>query len=1060
MSFVVYKSSAGSGKTYTLVKEYLCIVLASPASFRNILAITFTNKAANEMRERIITSLTEISDALNHRDAASVKYMLPEIITATGLDKEKLISNASMALGDILHHYSDFSVCTIDSFIHRVIRTFSFDLRLPLNFEVEIDETSMKTMAVDMLMSLTGIDDNITKVLSEYAANRIEDEKNWDMERDLVKFAGRLLKDDIVPFLPGLRKMNTEDILAAGKKIRESIRTFEAGLKRQASAVMDLWEENGLECDDFYQKANGIWGYVNRFLMNDFSKPDLNSYALKGVNEGVWYPGGLDAGKKAVIDAIAPEMQEKIGRLRDYVDQHYSGYILYGLLMRALYPLAVLREIEDIFGQIRENEGIIHISDFDKRIATLVENEPLPFIYERLGERYSHFLIDEFQDTSVLEWQNLLPLIENSLASAKFNMVVGDPKQAIYRFKGGEVEQLVHLPAIYKKPSNPVMHEREGLLKRNFDPRNLECNYRSMEGIIRFNNDFYTVVSEKLSEEYGRVYHDCRQKIPAAKPGGEVRLIFFDKENKRKAGEGEYLGKCLEIVRQMSAEQQYQLSDIAILCRSNANASTIARFLLLNGVRVVSAESLLLITSPEVNFLLACLDHIADAGNRLAQTAMIAYLQPGKANNDFHHSLTAHLPVHSAGSETPAGEKLHESLYHLQIPLNRQSLKALGLYERTEALIRLFSLNAAPDPYILAFMDVVYNYEKNKRYDQESFTSFWRENGHKYSIVVPEGLDAVKVMTIHKAKGLEFPLVIYPFANDQVNIARDQQWTMIDIQNLPQIKTALLPMVEKLQQTGLAELYRSEKEKSELDLLNILYVATTRPTERLFLLCDKPSANPKSLSLPSLFKYYLENKQLWNEEQNEYVFGEAGPASGKGKGGDNVLTPLEFVSSDWRNNIVVSGRGEAYREVKDEKEPVKWGNIIHKILSEITLAGELKPLLDSEVLQGTLDAGLANEIFVMLSEVLDDPQIRPFFDGSFKVKNEVSIMQQGGKEYRPDRLMTDGSKAIVIDYKTGKQDEAHRKQLKEYGELLLGAGFEEVEKYLLYIGPGKLLLAV
>jgi ATP-dependent exoDNAse (exonuclease V) beta subunit len=1060
MSFVVYKSSAGSGKTYTLVKEYLCIVLASPASFRNILAITFTNKAANEMRERIIISLTEISSAQDYPDAASVKYMLPEIMTATGLDREKLIDNAAAALGGILHHYSDFSVCTIDSFIHRVIRTFSFDLRLPLNFEVEIDETSMKTMAVDMLMSLTGIDDNITKVLSEYAANRIEDEKNWDMERDLVKFAGRLLKDDIVPYLPGLRKMNTADILTAGKKIRHLIRDFETEVKRQASAIMELWNEKGLERDDFYQKEKGIWGHVNRFLMNDFSKPDLNNYARKGPEEGIWYSGGLDAGKKAVIDSIAAEMHEMTGRLQGYIDQNYSGYILYGLLMRALFPLAVLREIEDIFGQIRENEGIIHISDFDKRIATLVENEPVPFIYERLGERYSHFLIDEFQDTSVLEWQNLLPLIENSLAFDKFNMVVGDPKQAIYRFKGGEVEQLVHLPAIFKKPSNPVMHAREDLLKRSFEPRNLECNYRSREGIIRFNNDFYPVIAQKLSEEYGRVYHDCRQKIPAAKPGGEVRFIFFDKENNRKPDEQVYLGKCLDIVRQMSGEQRYRLSDIAILCRSNASASSIARYLLLNGVRVVSAESLLLIASPEVNFLLACLDYIADAGNRLAQTAMISYLQGGKPHNAFHHSLASHMPDHANSGKISEGGKWNELPYNFQVSFNRQSLKALGLYERTEALIRLFNLNAAPDPYILAFMDVVYNYEKNKRYDQESFTSFWRENGHKYSIVVPEGLDAVRVMTIHKAKGLEFPVVIYPFANDRVNIARDQQWTRIDIKNLPEIKTALLPMVEKLEQTALADFYRLEKEKSELDLMNILYVATTRPTERLFLLCEKPPATSKTLSVPSLLQYYLENKQLWNDEQHEYVFGEAGPASGKGKTGGDVLSPTAFVSSDWRDNMVVSGRGEAYREMKDENEPVKWGNIIHKILSEITLADELKPLLDCEVMQGNLDARLADEICTLLSGILDDPQIRPFFDGSFKVKNEVSIMQIGGKEYRPDRLMTDGSKAIVIDYKTGKQDEAHLKQLKEYGELLLGAGFEQVEKYLLYIGPGKLLLAV
>ncbi|MBE9483330.1 MAG: hypothetical protein IMY74_00700, partial [Bacteroidetes bacterium] len=384
----------------------------------------------------------------------------------------------------------------------------------------------------------------------------------------------------------------------------------------------------------------------------------------------------------------------------------------------------------------------------------------------------------------------------------------------------------------------------------------------------------------------------------------------------------------------------------------------------------------------------------------------------------------------------------------------------MGLYEKLEAVIRAFSLNNSPDPYVIFFLDVAFDFEKNRRYDPEDFTAFWKENSHKYSIVVPEGMDAVNIMTIHKAKGLEFPAVIYPFANSKVDVGRDQKWVQLDDPAFPDFGIALLPMNKSLEKTVLEPIYTEELEKAKLDLLNILYVATTRPTERLFLICDMPSEKSISVNIPSILKAFLEKQERWEDGTFEYVFGEQAPIAREDRAAGNPMHLGMFISGNWKKNIQLSGHAAEYWDMEDEGRNREWGNLVHKVLSGVLTVDDLENVIGNEILQGNISGEKGNKLMGMLIEMLKQPEISPFFDGRYEIKNEAGILKAAGGEYRPDRLMFRDKKAIVLDYKTGKEDAKHIRQLEQYGQLLYDMGYLNVEKYLLYMDKEFTLMKV
>jgi ATP-dependent exoDNAse (exonuclease V) beta subunit len=525
MSFTVYRSSAGSGKTFTLVKEYLKIILQDTDSFRNILAVTFTNKAAAEMKHRVLRYLEELANP----PIPLSEHLLAALINDTGLSETEIRFKAAGALKKILHHYSDFAIGTIDSFSHRIIRAFAHDFGLPVNFEVELDSDKLIETAVDLLLDKVGDDEPLTALLVNFLESKMEDDKSWAIDKTLVNFSRLLLDEESQQHLLKLRALSADDFKTIALFLRKKIRDFGKSVSDEASVARNVIREAGLGHQAFANGRYGISWYFEQIASGRYDKIIPSSKISGMVSKDSWHSNKATSAEKSAIESIRPVLLETYEKLQSLIATSYPAYTLYTLLETSIYPLAVLNSIDRIMQEFKKQNNIIHISEFNSRIASIVLFEPVPFIYERIGEKYHHVLIDEFQDTSALQWQNFVPLIENSLASGYFNLVVGDGKQAIYRWRNGDVEQFTALPALKGSNENPVIRDREEALDRNFQEELLNRNFRSKQEIVSFNNDFFGFIIGFLDESLAKVYAGLTQEADSAKEGGYIRISFIDK---------------------------------------------------------------------------------------------------------------------------------------------------------------------------------------------------------------------------------------------------------------------------------------------------------------------------------------------------------------------------------------------------------------------------------------------------------------------------------------------------------------------------------------------------
>jgi ATP-dependent exoDNAse (exonuclease V) beta subunit len=647
-NFLVYKSSAGSGKTYTLISVYLQIVLREPARFRNILAITFTNKAANEIKNRIVSNLKVLSVDGEENIPTKYYHLVESLKKSTGLGFPELSERSAKVLTLILHNYGDFAVSTIDSFMHRIIRSFSFDLKLSMNFEVEMDTALLQAETVDSLLSEVGKDNYITDILVKFVQERAESDESWQIERDLLKFSDNLFGEDTFDILPRLGEFTAEKLASVNKKLNQFLVFYENSLVSLAKEAMQRIESHGIGAEYFSNGTRGIYSFFRKIAEGDVeSALEPNSCVLKTINDDVWL--SAKAQKKPEGTAIL-EISEELTQIYQKIEKLSANaggkYILYRNIRGNLYPMAVLGELNQRLQAVKKDRNVVSISEFNRIIASIVSNEPVPFIYERTGERFRHYLIDEFQDTSVLQWNNLLPLVENSLSLNGSNMIVGDGKQAIYRFRNGEVEQFVRLPDIDNPTGNPILQQRAQVLAREYAPNRLDSNFRSKCEVIDFNNRFFEYAAKAFLPETGEVYSGVAQLSNPENTGGFVSVEFFQGE--KKEFESYNCERTLELVGELTGSG-YQPGDITVLCRSNKDASAIASYLNANGVKVVSSESLLLVKSPEVNFLINFLTFLTDNENTICRTAVAAYLFQQSENQD------SDLNQHYTEAMNPAG---------------------------------------------------------------------------------------------------------------------------------------------------------------------------------------------------------------------------------------------------------------------------------------------------------------------------------------------------------------------------------------------------------------------
>lgn len=1059
MSFIIYKSSAGSGKTYTLIKEYLIIVLENPGKFRNILAVTFTNKAANEMKTRVIKTLHELADQNRYAKSSSITSLLPELAEKTGISSQLIGKRAIQVLTLILHNYSEFGICTIDSFVHKIVRTFANDLKLPLNFEVELDKDNLITQSIDLLLSRVGHDDKLTKALVRFIDEKMENEESWHIEENLKKFTDTMLKEDSFPFLRKIKKLDAEDIFKVNSKMFSYIRKFEQNVNVLGKQAMDLINSHHLSAKSFYQGVKGIYKYFNDLYTGLYDKMLPNSFVIKTIDEDKWIASKANVSDINILESIKPQLLKIYLEIQKLIKEQHNNYILYRLIRKHIYPIAVLNEIDKIIDEFREVDNIIHISEFNRRIADIVLHEPVPFIYERLGEKYQHFLVDEFQDTSLLQWQNLLPLFENALGHGCFNLVVGDGKQAIYRWRNGDVEQFSKLPYLHKKDNNKITNDREKILVDRHRIEQLNKNYRSKKEIIAFNNSFFETIQLKLPESVRSIYNGVIQEFDNNNTGGSVHIKFFEKELVGAEYEGKTFQFVIEIIKQLENDG-FGLNDITVLCRKNKQASKIARILLLENINVVSSESLLLTSSPEVNFLASCLFYLVNPDDQVVKAEILTYLvMSGRISDQDIDSLLAEFQQKAAGTGQQKENKnvcFFKLLKDKGFDFPSGRLLNYPVYELVEELIRLFELDHKVDPYVLFFLDAVLEFTSKHSAGLMDFLEWWDDTKHKYSIVVPMGLDAVRVMTIHKAKGLEFPVVIYPFADDDIRrLGKESLWIDLNDEYIQELPAALLSIKKAdLENTTFEHIYYDEKNKTFLDLVNLLYVAMTRPINRLYIMCKFPaSKNKGQINIPSLIKYYLEQTGQWNEEQDQYVFGTDTKKDNVVDVSENNVVKLnKLISADWKRRLLISKKSPEIWDLENPEKNKEWGNLVHTVLSGIRYAEDGKDIIEGFYHQGMIDEAESKRLIKVVDHLLEHPDIMILFDKKWNVKNEAEIIMPNGQTYRPDRLLFDNNEVVIVDYKTGKQNNMHQKQINRYEKILSEMGYDVKHKYIIYIG--------
>ena len=1041
--FIICRASAGSGKTYTLVRQYLRLALSASEKqlaqrFTRILAITFTNKAANEMKERIIRELDNISSL------GSSCPMGSDLSDELQLDDATLRRYAFTVRQAILHNYSDFAVCTIDSFMHQIVRTFAHDLGLPLNFDVYIDNQNLIQSAVDELMALVGTEghEELTEMLCEFAENRMSDGKSYMIEGELSELAEELFKERTPEFLQTLQHTDTARFREIQRDMASQNRAYERSVRNLGKEAMEIISAAGLGVEDFYYNTSGAGAFFRKMSDGQTSEPGSRALAyLEGEKLG-----GSKCSRQTqeALAAVKPSLQEVYHRFRQLSDTEGVLYNTRRLLLKNIYSIALMNKLGELVGVYARENDIVHISEFNKRISEVVQNEPAPFIYERLGTRYWNYLIDEFQDTSRMQWQNLVPLVENGVASGHTSLVVGDGKQAIYRFRQGDVGQFVSLPKVDNPLHGRVLeHPGIGVVDR------LDKNYRTSRTIVEFNNQFFEwAVRNRFGDntELHDIYIGSGNQPDLAQEPvheeGYVQIGFWDTDN----GGDLLWAEMLHDINHLLHDLGYNYRDITILSRDNLTLAAISSYLTQQGVPVVSGESFLLTQSRVVMLLRSLLLYLLDEKDRVSAARVLIYLKElGVVKRDF---------------STDFLERHDYDLPHLLglegLTLDCDKLRGLGLYDCCEEALRILHLDGMETAYTATFLNVVSRYTDSHNYNLAEFVDWFDEQKERLSTSTSTDLDAVRLMTIHKAKGLESPIILYPILNKRNQ--QDSIWVHIDTSTGIQLPASLV-RPSKEEHTLFDNEYNEELGKSDMDRVNVLYVALTRPREKLMVYCQPPKKEGGT-DYTSLLHDYLDSRtDTFQPRPGVWALGCDTPKAARPRqeGGDAAPLPVtvtQLCFPDWSHRIAIADQSSMLFDEFDETH-IRRGNQLHDLLSHLRHYHEADSVLSSYLERHPVEPDDATALTQTLHTMMSQPEVARFFNPAHPCKNECSLVWNG-EVLRPDRIVYSPDEIWVVDFKSGMPRPEHRDQVAQYCQAVSAiADTPKVKGYLLYIRPER-----
>lgn len=1068
-ALIQYKSSAGSGKTFTLVLEYLKIVMLEPYDYRHILAITFTNKATDEMKSRIIENLSELAHTSGDALTKLPTYqLLKEFLEERGqADKIDISYQARKTLNLILSDYSSFSVSTIESFFQRVLRAFAKELNIPLGYEVDMQLDVTLDHIIQETFREVGLAAEVTRLLEGYLERNMEDEKGWRIESSIKNLGFEIFKEQFQALLVAAQSdeksthaTSLQAVEALEKEVWKRRRTFEQAMHKRAKEAVALLESAGLGPSDFKWGAKGcVPNYFYKVLKDQAYAPGARALkAARGENE--WFKDGAPTAV-AILDVLDAGLQRLLEEMVAHYDAGFLAYTTAYIVSQTIHSFGLMSDLQSKLVNYRNENNRLVISDTSYLLKSIISEKDTPFVYEKVGTRYKYYLIDEFQDTSDMQWENLKPLVLEALASGSESLIVGDVKQSIYRWRNGNMSLLMR-----------VVEEQLKERGQQVSTRHLLNNWRTAPEVVSFNNRFFELAATALGQEFPelngevfeKAYNTVAQKPMKKGDRGYVSITFFDDKKRGDPPEtpswqDQAMERCEALIRELLVEG-YRANDICLLVRRNADGERIAAYLQEHYIKVSSTESLKLEVHPGVLLLHAILSHLNYEGDsiHLARAAYYHYLVERRERPQGQQKLNF-TPEHVVPHELfTAGEKYLPKLFLR----HRNTLRQLPVYECLERLLHYFPNLPYPNAYLQGFLDTALEYGSAQDGSISGFLSYWEEVKHKKAIAGAAEVDAVQVMTIHKAKGLEFPVVILPLADwDLAPKTGSIIW--VQPQAPPYNDFPFLPIRygPRLEDSIFNGDHLYEKVMSYLDNLNMLYVAFTRPQNRLYVLTTASKKNRTGKLIQQVIGVGGEEGLglIEKKEGNHYIRGEKQPYKPKDLQviDSFLLSKRPTLFADWNQTVRIRYSSNRYLKagILERTERLEAGELLHEALAHVKHLADVPAAVERLALSGYISHAEKSAFEQRLRMTISLPEVIEWFDDSWEVRNESDIITASGPILRPDRVMIKDNKAIIIDYKTGHKKQLYTKQVSIYKEALEAIGYEDVRGFLYYTELGK-----
>ncbi len=1038
-TFYVYRSSAGSGKTRTLAKEYIKLALRWEGDyFKYILAVTFANKATQEMKERILHYL---NDFANNRP----NNLTREIQEELKLDAQQLQRQSQLVLSNILHHYSQFAISTIDAFFQRVIRSFTREAGLLGNFRLEVDHEMVLDEVLASLMDELGHNHQLTQWVVQFSRDRLKEGDNWDVMKSLRGFLQEIFKEQFKAIETQVVKpdWSADDHQRILLVLHKEVAQFMQFMKTRAEQAMTILARNNISVDDFNFKDQGTaYKYFNHFSQGIYVSAEGQRLQSALVSSADW-PSRKSRNAGLLKTLAEQELMPLLNEMVSFDKKNLLAYKSAEKVLENYYAFGLITDVTRKLREYKEENNLMLLSDASQFLNGIINDSDTPFIYEKVGSYFKNYLIDEFQDTSGFQWKNFVPLLNEAGDQGNANLIVGDVKQSIYRWRGGDLELL----------QSEVVKEF-GESRVAIVP--LNTNYRSAGRVIDFNNLFFheavTQITEAIAHPLpAEVYNDVNQNVSRLPDQGFVRIHFMEDEegDDWKEQTLRALPGWLEQLQDAGAA----LKDIAILVRTNGEGQRIANYLLQfrhsadakEGYRydVISNESLRLDSALSVNIIITAIRYLKNPDDAVAR-GQLAF------------EVSQHRGLDQLFVKAKAGQL--EGLLPVEFLQRSRQLLRLSLFELSEELVRIFQLGKQTEElaYLQAFQDAVLEFSAREKTDIGSFLEWWEIYKEKKSIQVSASVDAVNILTIHKSKGLQFKFVIVPFCDWALNhegFKSPLLWVENDRAPFNQLGKVAVKYGNDLKNTLFEDDFRNEYTKVHLDNLNLLYVAFTRAEHGLIVFTK--GKDSRLTTVGDLVYRSIGNSTLQDKIKNGTLeWGEIAYVSEQVGGEDNDMIQLkEYTSHDWRTKLVIKRQGAEFfnDEISERRSKINRGILVHQVLSRIEYKAQAEEVLAQFLLETALPEDEALRLKEDVAALLAHPQIGAWFTKDWKVKTEALVLLPGFEQKRIDRIMFGHNRTVLVDYKTGKKKTADKDQVEKYGHVLAQMGYPNVQAYLVYL---------